>query len=202
MNNREYITRTWLCFFVWVSSWSQHTGGLRYKSSLRHQDLVYVHVAEVLELVVSKWTMGWDGMGHRGLRNKWPGLPVAMLFPVFGSIEHLNELEQRNIGIRRWSRLFSPEPNRAFDFSIIRPCFSLSLSFFFRDSYFVEFEHFRRIIGSWLRFCYAESPPDFDEINFLPFQPCLHSSFLRNFFLRARFTSSPDEKWELDSLWI
>ena len=132
MNNREYITRTWLCFFVWVSSWSQHTGGLRYKSSLRHQDLVYVHVAEVLELVVSKWTMGWDGMGHRGLRNKWPGLPVAMLFPVFGSIEHLNELEQRNIGIRRWSRLFSPEPNRAFDFSIIRPCFflSLSLSFF------------------------------------------------------------------------
>lgn len=90
-----------------------------------------VHVAEVLELVVSNWSMGWDGMGHRGLQNKWPGLPVAILLRVFGSIEHLNELEQRNIGIRRGLDCLASDPA----YSIFS---AFAAAPFSRDSYFVE----------------------------------------------------------------
>lgn len=93
-----------------------------------------------------------------------------MLFPVFGSIEHLNELEQRNIGIRRGLDCLAPNRNfctstfHTFSLSV-----SLSLFFFFCDSYFVEF---RFLSNHWILITLLlRRTPDFDEINFLPFQP-------------------------------
>lgn len=137
--------------------------------------------------------MGWDGMGHRGLRNKWPGLPVAMLFPVFGSIEHLNELEQRNIGIRRGLDCLVLEAEL---------CIRLFVPVFFFLFFFL-FSFFAILISSsssflsnhWILITLLlRRTPDFDEINFLPFQPVsyarIHRSFLRNFFLWTRFTSA------------
>lgn len=166
---------------------------------------MYVHVAEVLELVVSKWTMGWDGMGHRGLRNKWPGLPVAMLFPVFGSIEHLNELEQRNIEIRRGLDCLVLEAELCIRLFVPR-FFSFSFFFFFLFLRFLfhRVRAFCRIIGSWLRFCYAEPPILMKSIS-CPFNlsPTLRS-IARSFEISfcGRDSLLPDEKWELDSLWI
>lgn len=136
-----------------------------------------VHVAEVLELVVSNWSMGWDGMGHRGLQNKWPGLPVAILLRVFGSIEHLNELEQRNIGIRRGLDCLASDPA----YSIFS---AFAAAPFSRDSYFVES---RFLVESLILIALLLRGFDFDEINFLPFQTCLlfltRLSSLRVFFL-------------------
>lgn len=97
------------------------------------------------------------GTSH-GMGTEWaivvcgindPVCQSAIPLRVFGSIEHLNELEQRNIGIRRG--MFSqsddllppPSSPSAFDFS---PFTAAPLSPPCSSSIFLSFFFFRRII--------------------------------------------------------
>lgn len=72
-----------------------------------------------------------------------------MLFPVFGSIEHLNELEQRNIEIRRGLDCLVLEAELCIRLFVPR-FFSFSFFFFFLFLRFLfhRVRAFCRIIGS------------------------------------------------------